>query len=325
MTVLYEEVGEVLAALERRGCVVDRKILVGAMSDEGLHCPLDDLDIEDLVEALTPTAVTTHGPSIRMAKILASSRWKGTVAQARQRLRVPPKGVSAQAAKEQHDVLLAATLGSTLERSNIDVASILNFWGRLVKEARQLAVMLSMDPTPLDPKIAAFSPSAGIGSGGAAVAGGNALIGLRKILQPKGVFKLGGTPVQYHPAPTDHLMAHILWGSPLSPEALPSGPSISYKWERTPDGGGRLIEETFGFDQATASEIRQLQASLRRIKREFRARLLRNYSGGKTWEERWRVWKQMFPDIVFPSADALRHATAYQNTKDRKLNGQANR
>ena len=78
-----------------------------------------------------------------------------------------------------------------------------------------------------------------------------------------------------------------------------------------PDGGGRLYESTFHLDQATASEVKELQTKLRQIKRGFRARLLRNFSLGRKWEDRWKLWNRMFPDLAFPSADAMRHAKDY--------------
>ena len=228
-----------------------------------------------------------------------------------------------------HDRLLRCTLGAAVDRPTFVDAVVLSFWGRLVREARPLAVMLSIDPAPLDRLIASFSPLYRDGlplepvpdQKDIEVGGGNALFGLRKILNPERLIKIDDKPIDYQPAPSDRLMGHILWGLQLSPDELPSGPTIGYTWERTPDGGGRLYEEIFGFDRATASEIRGLQADFRQIKRDIRANLLDNFSGGGTWAERWRIWNRMFPDLAFPSSDALRRAVAYRKPKDRKLGG----
>lgn len=324
---LYESVEEVLEALIQRGCLVDRGNLVGTMNDKGLHCPVDDRGISELKDELTPKQIATRRSSSRI-KILSSNRWRDAVTQARHRLRIPINGLSQEKVRELHDRLLQCTLGAAADRPTFVDAVVLWFWGGLVREARPLAVMLSIDPAPLDGLRASFSPLDGHISPGAKnhdserieVAGGNPLFGLRKILDPEDVIKIDGKPINYQPAPTDRLMGHILWGLQLSPDELPSGPTIGYTWERTPDGGGRLYEEMFGFDRANASDIRELQAKFRQIKRDFRTKHLANFSGGKTWNERWRLWNRLFPDLAFPSADALRRAIAYQKTKAPKLN-----
>ena len=113
------------------------------------------------------------------------------------------------------------------------------------------------------------------------------------------------------PTATDRLMAHLVWGLPLSAADLPTGPGGYYVWERMPDGGGRLREETFDLDQATPSELRQIGISLRERKREFRNMFLKTFLIGMTWKDRWQEWNKMFPDLAFSSPDAMRKCQAY--------------
>ena len=61
----------------------------------------------------------------------------------------------------------------------------------------------------------------------------------------------------------------------------------------------------------TDSETFGIGAARRWIKRQFRDRLLRHFSKGETWDERWKAWNRMFPDLAFPSAGAMRHAKSY--------------
>ena len=75
------------------------------------------------------------------------------------------------------------------------------------------------------------------------------------------------------------------------------------------------MDEVFGFDRATAAEIRELQARLRGIKRVFRQKALMGFQRKGTWDEKWKAWNRLFPDLAFPSPGAIRKAIAYEKKK----------
>ena len=141
-------------------------------------------------------------------------------------------------------------------------------------------------------------------------------LGVRKILDPEGVLKVGGMEEQYWPIQTDYLLAHVLWGLPLDPKTMEPKPSVSFQWMRLADGGDRFLPHIFNEKGATATEFRELKARMGVIKRVTRDRLLlaivnAELCQGLTWDKRWRKWNQRFPDFAFPTPGALRKACEF--------------
>jgi hypothetical protein len=141
-------------------------------------------------------------------------------------------------------------------------------------------------------------------------------LGVRKLLNPEGIFKFGGQELMYRPNQTDYLLAHVLWGLPLDPKTMEPKPSVSFQWIRLPDGSGRFMPHIINEKEATAAELRELKARMGDIKRITRDRLLLSMLNGKlqregTWDQRWRKWNQRFPDFAFPTSGALRKACEY--------------
>ena len=270
------------------------------MSVTGMRCPLDDKDIKELAGHSRLQEGNVNRGSTKQGKVLSSRRWRDAVVLARYKLKLPAEGISIEDVRARHDDLLFVLLSQSDHRPEIDKRSVLQFWRRLVQEARVLCHLLSLDPAPLDRLRVAFGANSG-----------NVLMGLGKLVNPELVFKYAGKPIDYLPSQTDRLMGHILWGLSLTPAEVASKPSITYSWEIMPDGGGRHYQQTFNIDQATASELRELQASQRQIKKYIRNGHLRSFSRGGTWKERWKAWNQTFPDLAFPSPGTMRKAKAY--------------
>ena len=159
---------------------------------------------------------------------------------------------------------------------------------------------LDLDPSSLDRLRAVFS------SGRM-----DLLIGLRKLLDPEAVFELDGQEIPFRPNSRDRLIAHLLWGLPLSAEDLTSGPRVSYGWERLPDSSGRQYERSFNRDQETASESREFKEFFKKMKEDSLRAALLNFQTDGTWEARWKAWNRIYPDWAFPSKDAMRKKVAY--------------
>ena len=184
----YENVTEVLQGLKGRGCTVDRPCLADAMKQTGLHRPLSDLDLDDLMKTLTPQVVTTNRWSMKLGKRLSSDGWTAAVVQARLRSKLPVSGISEEEARARHDDLLSLLFSDTTHGQTDQFQAAIQFWRSFVSETRDLCVMLPLDPKGLDGLRAAFAPKAT----GSAQVDGNVLIGLRKLLNPEGFFKFGG-------------------------------------------------------------------------------------------------------------------------------------
>jgi hypothetical protein len=137
---------------------------------------------------------------------------------------------------------------------------------------------------------------------------GDLLIGLGKILQPEGELLLNGQSIKYASSDTDRVMAHLLWGRPLSAAEITTGPRLGFSWERLPGGGGRHHQRAFQLDKATPTELRQLRGQLGRMQRDFYHNFLLNFQVDRPWKERWQNWNHLFPDLAFPSSEAMRKA-----------------
>ena len=299
----YETIREVLDELSNKSHVITRAHLTQLMDETGLHCPLSDIDIDELAfhsrgSQLEPDAAL---PTLEMY-----GHFREEVVKARFRLSLPAEGLSEHQVRKRHDALLDEVIGRSRVQIQIGQLqrSAKKFWGNVILEARGLCGWLKMDPAPLDRIREVFAKG-----------GADCLFGFRKLLNPEGVFRFAGREVAYHPSQTDRLIGHLLWGLPLNLQDISPRPSIAWKWELLPDGGGKFQEESFALDKATARELRELQAKLRWIKRTFRRQMLMGFRPKGTWEEKWKTWNRLFPDLAFPSSGAMRKAESYQRRK----------
>ena len=303
---VYHSIGEVLTELQKRGYALERKQVAEAMSQTDLHSPLSDDELDELLLYLAPQQQETNNRRAKLNKVLSGRRWGNAVVMARQRLALPKAGVSLDEAIALHHALLDEAVDGCprVVRIGTTAKPLRQYWGELVGEARSLCRWISVDPQPLDKLTIKF-----------ATGRVDLLIGLRKILQPEGQFALNGQPIKYAPIDTDRVMAHLLWGMPLSAEEITPGPRIGFGWERLPGGGGRHHQPTFQLDKATPSELRQLRDQLRRMKRDFYHNFLLNFQVDRPWKERWQNWNHLFPDLAFPSSEAMRKAVSYEKQK----------
>lgn len=299
----YGTVTEVIKELEKRGYGGDKDLVVQAMKQSGLFCPLGDQDLAELAQDLGVAKSDAASHLVRTKKILASQKWQQEVSQLRVNLlNMPKEGCSCEEARALHDALLDSLAGHPKDiKIGLTKKSVIEYWGDVIRETRQLCSMfLAVDPGPLDRLRENF-----------ATGRGDFLIGLRKLLDPDGCFRLGGKEVQIRPSPTDRLLAYILWGFELSAEELMPGPTMSYTWERLADGGGRLFEHSFDIHRATPSEARELKETLRKNMENFYENALLNLQKDKTWKERWENWNRVFPDRHIPSEGAMRKRVEY--------------
>jgi hypothetical protein len=303
---VYDSIGEVLTELQKRGYALERKQVAEAMSQTDLHCPLSDDELDELLLYLAPQQQETNIRRAKLNKVLSGRRWCNAVVMARQRLGLPKAGVSPDEAIALHDALLEEAVDGwpRVVRIGTTTKSLRQYWGELAGEARSLCLLISVDPQPLDELRIKF-----------ATGKSDLLIGLRKILQPEGQVVVNGQPNKYAPSDTDRVMAHLLWGMPLSAQETTPGPRLGVTWERLPGGGGRHHERAFQLDKATPSELRQLRDQLRRMKRDFYHNALLNFQVDRPWKERWQNWNHLFPDRAFPSSDAMRKAVSDQKQK----------
>jgi hypothetical protein len=302
---VYDSIGEVLTELQKRGYALERKHVAEAMSQTDLHCPLSDDELDELLFYLAPQQRETNVRRAKLNKVLSGKRWCNAVVMARQRLGLPKAGVSPDEAIALHDALLDEAVDGCprVVRIGTTAKSLRQYWGELAGEARSLCLLISVDPQLLDKHRIKF-----------ATGKSDLLIGFRKILEPEGQVVVNGQPNKYAPSDTDRVMAHLLWGMPLSAQETTTGPRIGVTWERLP-GGGRLYQPAFQLDKATPSELRQLRDQLRRMKRDFYHNALLNFQVDRPWKERWQNWNHLFPDRAFPSSDAMRKAVSDQKQK----------
>jgi hypothetical protein len=300
---VYNSIGEVLTELQKRGYTLERKQVAEAMSQTDLHCPFSDDELGELLLYLAPKHQETDIRRTKLKKVLSDRSWHNAVVMARQRLGLPKAGVSPDEAIALHNALLDEAVDGCPRVVQIGTTAR-QYWGELAGEARSLWRWISVDPQPLDKLRITF-----------ATGRCDLLIGLRKILQPEGQVAFNGQPINYAPSDTDRVMAHLLWGMPLSAEEITMGPRIGFTWERLPGSGGRLYQRAFQLDKGTPSELRQLRVQLRRMTRNFYHNVLLNFQVDRPWKERWQNWNHLFPDLAFPSSDAMRKAVSYQKQK----------
>jgi hypothetical protein len=303
---VYESIGEVLTELQKRGYALERKQVAEAMRQTDLHCPLSDDELDELLLYLAPQQQETDIRRAKLNKVLSGGHWRNAVVMARQRLGLPKAGVSPDEAIVLHDALLEEVVDGCPRVVWIGTTtkSLRQYWGELAGEARSLCRWISVDPQLLDKLRIKF-----------ATGKADLLIGLRKILQPEGQFALNGQPIKYAPSNTDRVMAHLLWGRPLSAAEITTGPRLGFGWERLPGGGGCHHQRAFQLDKATPSELRQLRVQLRRMKRGFYHNAPLNFQVDRPWKERWQNWNHLFPDLAFPSSEAMRKAVPYPKQK----------
>jgi hypothetical protein len=303
---VYDSVGEVLTELQKRGYALERKQVAEAMSQTDLHCPFSDDELGELLLYLAPQQQETDIRRAKLNEVLSGRRWHNAVVMARQRLGLPKVGVSPDEAIALHNALLDEAVDGCPRAVRIGTTakSLRQYWGELAREARSLCLWISVDPQPLDKLRIKF-----------ATGRCDLLIGLRKILQPEGQVAFNGQPIKYAPSDTDRVMAHLLWGMPLSAAEITTGPRIGFTWERLPGSGGRLYQRAFQLDKGTPSELRQLRVQLRRMTRNFYHNVLLNFQVDRPWKERWQNWNHLFPDLAFPSSDAMHKAVSYEKQK----------
>ena len=285
-----------MAELRRRGYPVDLADVVGAINIADLHGALGPADLEDLIRYL-PGNGKRDKYRVKARQVLTSRLWGSAVADARRRLGLPADGLKTSDARALHNTLL----DTILDHATTSIArQTLEFWAQVIIEARALSAKIGLDPSPLDDM--RIDISAG---------DMNLLIGVRKLIDPQGVFRIGGREVDYLPTDADRIIGHLVWGLELCVDDLLPGPFLRLKWELMPDGRGRILEETFIIEDASPSELRALTRSLRQIRREFKRRALSSIRPSGTWKDRWVEWNRFFPDMEVPSPDALRKAVSY--------------
>ena len=310
MSRTFATVGQVKKALEKRGCYVHQGHVVSALNRLDMHPPMDESDIGQLLAHIQPKALAVDRRVRKIANMLLNDEFKRSVIQARLRLGIPEKGLAEEGVRGRHDALFRELFeGETtsLTRDQPDLTPS-HFWGKVVIEALDLCPLLSIDPTRLNRLADSFRRGSG-----------DPLLGLRKILNPEGILKVGGKERSYEPTQTDRLMGHLLWGLILLPDQMSPVPAVTYSWEQLSDGRGRFIEIFFQVDNASSSELKELALKMREIKRDFRRQLLLSLKRSGTWNETWKLWNRKYPDFYFPTPGALRKTVAYNLEKQRHL------
>ncbi len=304
----YETIAEVLRELNRRQFNAAESVVRRAMARSGLHVPIDNYDLLDLINELQLKRQDRYIERVR--KKLESDQWQTSLIAARCKIGLPIEGISKEEARALHVALLEMAAGTPKSVTMGTVTkSVVEVWTDAVREGRLLCRILKIDPDDADKIYASF------------VKGSiNLLIGVRKLLNPEGVLKVGDREIIFEPSAFDRLIGHLLWGLPLSPIDIVDRPSVNYRWERLPDGSGRLVEGRFSPGPNTAAEDRALRKKLVQIKRIMHHQALLQMDSvkelkGKTWQERWEIWTEVFPDFSYSSPHALRKAVARAKEK----------
>lgn len=308
---IYETIDDVLRELRRRHFALEKTKLIQMMAKSGLHTPIDDQDLLDLINDLQLKRQNKYLENA--SKKLKSIQWKTSLAAARQKIGLPVNGISEEQARALHTALLETTSGVS-KSVTIGTATkpALEIWTDVVREGRLLCRILMIDPGDADKIYASFSAGSV-----------NWLLGVRKLLNPEGVLKIGGREIVYEPSTFDRLIGQLLWGLTLAPKDIVQAPSVGYRWERLPDGSGKFEETRFTPMQNTAAEDKALGNKLTEIKeftRECALIQIRSDENlrGKMWSERWAIWTKVFPDFSYPTPDALRKAAARATKKHLK-------
>ena len=207
----YESIPEVLAGLKKRGLLGDQDSVITTMDRLGIHCPLDDADLSELLDFLSLGNLKRDHRRARLARVLASSEWKRDVTQARKRLDIPGNGITEGVAKTLCDDLVDCWGCRRL--STVATAKtkkpIWEFWGSVLIQSGKLCSHLSIDPAPL------YKLGEKLYSGKL-----DPLMHVGKFFYPESRFFFGGQELPLEPQPHHRVVAHLLWDLPLSAEHL---------------------------------------------------------------------------------------------------------
>ena len=311
----YETVLALMGALKKRGIQATREEVEASIEYLGLRDPFGSGDLDELMSRLGAEH-TVNQRVLRVARVLSAQEWSDSVLAVRMELRLPPTGLPEDAALELHQALLVAELEQRADEEQVNAQvgrPATQFWKELIAVSRRLCTKLGIDPRPLDNLRESYAAGTG-----------NTLFGVRRLLSPEAVIKVGGNEVSYVPTQVDYLIGHVLWGLPLNPETMEPKPSVTYEWQLLADGSGRFVSHIFNEKGTTASELKELKKRMRGCKRIFEHYALLAISASKpwrglAWEGRWRKWNQLYPDFARQTEGALRKACQYAANNRQKI------
>ncbi len=314
MQQIYETNAKLEKALEKRGFRVSQKELESVLNQLELRDPFGPEDLNQVACTLGPER-RINSRVLRTNRILSSDEWGEAVVVQRLGVGLPASGLTEGEARELHMYLLESLAGqpAAVSIKGKDYQPVVNVWRDIVVCTRLLCTLLGIDPSPMDDLRARYAN--GISSW---------LIGVRKLLNPEGVLKIGGRTIPYEPNQTDRLIGHLVWNLPLDGKTMEPKPAVAYKWSRLADGSGHFAPYIFNEKDASAAELKELKTKLIEIKQAFEGMALLSISNGKpwqgiTWEQRWRKWNLVFPDFARPTPGALRKAWEYAVNKREKI------
>ena len=183
MTKRYESLSEVLNVLRKRRIQASLEEVESVLRRLGLREPFGPEDVAELVTHLQPQH-TVSRRIMKTARVLSSREWADAVLAVRLELGLPSTGLSEEAARKLHKALLDTLVGElpTLVKIGArDWQPVHLVWRDLVAASRRLCTLLGIDPRLLDDLRATYA------SGSASTH-----LGVRKLLNPEGIFKFGG-------------------------------------------------------------------------------------------------------------------------------------
>ena len=102
MSEAYESFEEILGALGKRGCKINREHLAKAMDNLDIHGLLGAQEIDELRSYLGPEESIANRHEIKAAKVLSELVWRGAVLKARSKLQIPAEGITEEQARNFH-------------------------------------------------------------------------------------------------------------------------------------------------------------------------------------------------------------------------------
>ena len=310
---IYETNSELGKALEKKGFRVTQEELESVLNQLELGDPFGPEDLDVVACTLGPEH-RVNSRVLRTDRTLSSDEWGEAVVTQRLGVGLPASGLTKGEARELHMSLLESLAGqpAVVSIKGKDYQPVMDVWRNIVVCTRLLCTRLGIDSRPLDGLRDTYAN--GIASW---------LIGVRKLLDPEGVLKVGGRVIPYEPNQTDRLIGHLLWNLPLDGKTMEPKPAVAYKWSRLADGSGLFASYIFNEKDASAAELKELKTKLIEIKQAFEGMALLSISNepwqGITWEQRWRKWNLVFPDFARPTPGALRKAWEYAVNKREKI------
>ncbi|MFQ6026324.1 MAG: hypothetical protein ACE5Q6_02290 [Dehalococcoidia bacterium] len=311
---VYETMEEIQTELRKRNIQATRAEVESALDQLDLRGALGPTDLKEIADHLGPQQKVSDRV-LRVQRILDSEEWSEAVVARRIEVGLPANGLSEGQARDLHDALLDSLAGqpAAVSIKGKDYQPVVDVWRGIVVCTRILCTRLGIDPHPLDGLRDTYAN--GIASW---------LIGVRKLLNPEGVLKVGGRSIPYEPNQTDRLIGHLAWNLLLDGKTMEPKPAVTYKWSRLADGSGQFASYIINEKDANAGELKELKTKLIEIKRAFEDMALLSISNGEqwqgiTWEQRWRKWNLVFPDFAKLTPGALRKAWEYAVNNREKI------